>query len=265
MSDNMSNLAQTANAALADPAPVIDSPPSTTIELIRGVFNQATGDWEKDAVVKELTGEDEEALAAIDAKEPLSYGEYLVHLLQRAVVSIGSQTIANNKDLIDDVIIGDRDLLFLAVLRATYGKTREVELVCSNCNETNDVIIDLIDDFKVEKPNSDLTKPIVVKTKDGSTLSFNLPTTGDSRYSLKKAKTTAEQNTYIIARCLMGEMDRDSREDWAKKLGLADRKKIIKSITSLQPGPRMEEVDTQCAHCEQDLVVVIDWVSLLFG
>lgn len=265
MSDNMTNSANAANAAIADPVPTIDSSPITTLELIRGVFNKATSDWEKDAVVRELTGEDEEALAAIDAKEDLSYGEYLVNLLQRAVVSIGSQTIENNKNLIDELLIGDRDLLFLGVIRATYGKAREVQLTCGNCNESNDVVIDLENDFKVEKADEDITKPISVQLKDGKTLSFSLPTTGDSRYSLKKAKTTAEQNTYIIARCLLGDMDKDSREVWAKKLGLADRKKIVKAITAVQPGPRMEEVNTQCAHCEQELVVVIDWVSLLFG
>lgn len=265
MSDNMTNSANAANAAIADPAPSIDSPPITTLELIRGVFNKATSEWEKDAVVRELTGEDEEALAAIDAKEDLSYGEYLVNLLQRAVVSIGSQSVENNKYLIDELIIGDRDLLFLGVIRATYGRAREVQLTCGNCNETNDVVIDLEKDFTVETPKEDITKPISVQLKDGKTISFGLPTTGDSRYSLKKAKTTAEQNTYIIARCLLGDMDKDSREEWAKKLGLADRKKIIKAITLVQPGPRMEEVNTQCAHCEQDLVVVIDWVSLLFS
>lgn len=265
MSDTMVNLAQTANAAIADPAPQIDSPPDTKVTLIRGVFNTAMGDWEKDATVRELTGEDEEALASLDSKEELTYGEYLAALLQRAVVSIGSQTIENNPGLIDELIIGDRDLLFLGVIKATYGKAREVQLVCGNCGQSNDVTIDLDDDFKVEKIKGDLTKPISVKMKDGSTVSFNYPTSGDSRYAVKKAKTSAEQNTYIIARCLIGDMDRESREMWAKKLGLADRKKIVKAITSVQPGPRMEEVDTQCAHCDQELIVVVDWVSLLFG
>lgn len=265
MSDTLSNIASTANSALEDPMPSIDESPDTQVTLIRGLLNLETGDYENTAVVRELTGEDEEALAALDAKEDLSYGEYLSALLQRAVVSIGSQQVSLNPAIIDDLIIGDRDLLFLGILKATYGKVREVQMVCGNCEKSNDVKIDLDDDFKMEHKGIDATKPILVKLKDGSTKSFNYPTSGDSKYASKKAKTTAEQNSYIISRCLIGSEDRDYKEFWAKKLGLADRKKVIKAITAAQPGPKMGEVNTQCAHCDHTLVVVIDWVSLLFG
>lgn len=265
MSESFSNVAESANAAIADPVPVIDSPPSTSVKLIRGVLNGATDDWEKDAVVRELTGEDEEYLAAVDSKEDLSYGEYLSHLLQRAVVSIGSMSIENNPDLIDELIIGDRDLLFLGVIRATYGRSREMQMICGTCEKSNDVTIDLEEDFKVETTTIDINKPVDVKLKDGSTVQFNYPTTGDSRYANKKGKTTAEQNTYIIARCLIANKDRDSRESWAKKLNLVDRKQIVKAINQAQPGPRMGEVKTQCAHCDTELTVLLDWVSLLFG
>ena len=266
MSDNLSSLAQSANTAISDPAPFIDSPPATDVQLLRGLFNAESEEWEKTAIVRELTGEDEEALAIFDSKEGVTYGEYLVHLLQRAVISIGSQEINKNKDIIDKLIIGDRDVLFLAIVRATYGKTREVQLSCGSCGKSNDVAIDLDEDFKLEKIDKDLGKPFLVKLKDGNTLSFNLPTTGDSLYASKKGNTVAEQNTFIIARCLQAdEGTPSSRESWAKKLNVGDRKKILKEITSVQPGPRMGEVETQCAHCEENLIVVLDWVSLLFS
>jgi hypothetical protein len=265
MSETLSNLAETAKTAIADPVPTIDMPPPTEVKLIRGVLNNATGDWEKTAVVRELTGEDEEHLAALDAKEDLSYGDYLNYLLQRAVVSIGSMPVGNNQHLIDELIIGDRDLLFLGVIRATYGRGREMQLNCGNCGGSNDVTIDLDEDFKIENSIEDINKPVAVQLKNNQTFHFNYPTTGDSRYAAKKGKTTAEQNTYIIARCLISDMDRDNRESWAKKLALVDRKKIVKAINQAQPGPRMEEVKTQCSHCDEELTVVLDWVSLLFG
>lgn len=265
MSESLSNLAETANSAIADPIPTIDTPPATEVKLIRGVFNGATGDLENIAVVRELTGEDEEYLASVDAKEDLSYGDYLNSLLQRAVVSIGSMQVSNNPHIIDDLIIGDRDLLFLGVIRATYGRGREIQLNCGNCGGGNDVTIDLDEDFKIDNDSVDVSKPLVVQLKNGQTFHFNYPTTGDSRYAAKKGKTTAEQNTYIISRCLISDMDRESREKWAKKLNLVDRKKIVKTINQAQPGPRMEEVKTQCSHCDEELTVVLDWVSLLFG
>lgn len=265
MSETLSNLAEQANSAIADSIPTIDSSPPTEVTLLRGVFNINTSDWETTAVVRELTGEDEENLAALDAKEYLSYGDYLNHLLQRAVVSIGSMSVTNNPHLIDELIIGDRDLLFLGVIRATYGRARDMQLKCGSCDGSNDVTIDLDEDFKIENNAVDVTKPVLVTLKNGQTYSFNYPTTGDSRYAVKKGKTTAEQNTYVIARCAHLEMDKDSRELWAKKLALVDRKKIVKAINQAQPGPRMEEVKTQCAHCDEELTVVLDWVSLLFG
>jgi hypothetical protein len=265
MSESLVDLAESANKAISGDAPYIDTPPKTSVSLIRGVMNTATEEWETSATVRELTGEDEEALAALDAEQELTYNDYIGQLLSRAVVSVGSQTVNNNPTLIDDLIIGDRDLLFLGVIRATYGRYRELRMTCGNCGESNDVKIDLDEDFKVHDDGKDLTKPVSVALRDGSTVSFNLPTAGDSRLALKRAKTLAEQNTQIVARCLIGSMGKEEREAWAKKLGVADRKNIIKALTSAQPGPRMGEVETQCAHCEKELTVVLDWVSLLFG
>lgn len=266
MSESLSNLAEAANAAIVGSIPKIDDSPPTEVKLLRGVFNATANDWEKVAVVRELTGEDEEYLAAIDAKEDLSYGDYLNYLLQRSVVSIGSINLDNNnKNIIDELIIGDRDLLFLGVIRATYGRGREMQLRCGSCNGSNDVTIDLDNDFNIENGDVDVVSPVVVQLKNGQSIHLNYPTTGDSRYALKKGKTTAEQNTYIISRCLITEMDRETRENWSKKLSLVDRKKIVKELNQAQPGPRMEEVKTQCAHCDEELTVMLDWVSLLFG
>jgi hypothetical protein len=265
MLDDVSSAANAANAAIADPAPVIEDAPSTDVQLIRGIYNTDLAVWETQATVRELTGEDEEFLASFEAKGGVSYGEYLTTLLQRSVISIGSYEVEKMPHIIDDLIIGDRDLLFLGTIKATYGIMREFQMTCSFCGETNDVTIDLEKDFEIEHKDEDVSKPIAVTLKNGETVSFNYPTSGDSKYASKKGKTDAEQNSYIIGRCLISQMGRDERDVWAKKLSLSDRKKIIRALTRKQPGPRMGEVDTQCAYCEKDLTVVMDWVSLLFG
>lgn len=265
MSEELASAAKAANAAIADPAPTIDDAPSTDVILLRGVYNNELGAWEKNAVVRELTGEDEEYLAAFEAKGNVSYGEYITTLLQLSVVSIGDFNVKAMPHIIDDLIIGDRDLLFLGTIRATYGKTREFQMVCSFCGETNDVTIDLDSDFEMEHKDTDVLTPISVTLKNGEKVSFNYPTAGDSKYASKKGKTEAEQNSYIIGRCLVGQLGRDERDSWAKKLSLSDRKKIVRALTRKQPGPRMGEVNTQCAYCDETLTVVMDWVSLLFG
>ena len=88
-------------AAIADPVPRIVATPNTTLELVCGIFNEATKEWETTAVVKELTGEDEEALAALDANDDLLYAQYMSALLKRSVVTIGNTKVSDKPDVID--------------------------------------------------------------------------------------------------------------------------------------------------------------------
>ncbi len=76
------------NAALAEEIPEVKAPPSTSVELLRGVFNSETNSWESTAYVRELNGFDEEALASLD-NQNVVYSEYMSVLLKRAVVSVG--------------------------------------------------------------------------------------------------------------------------------------------------------------------------------
>jgi hypothetical protein len=70
----------------------------------------------------------------------------------------------------------------------------------------------------------------------------------------------------MLSRCAVWDSNppRD-KEQWAKSLNLGDRGKLVKALSTDPPGPKMEEVKTQCANCEEELLIVMDWVSLLFG
>ena len=254
------------NAALADPVPHINEAPETSVDLLKGIYNIETDSWETTAYVRELNGEDEEALASITSKKSLSYAEYMSALLSRSVLKIGNIDVDGNSGIIDQLIIGDRDMLFIGTVRATYGRVRELEVTCSNCDATNYVTLNLDDDFAIERPKKTLHVPMEVSLKDGSVVKLNYPTGADSLYVAKKAKTTAEQNTLMLSRCAVWDSNppRD-REQWAKSLNLGDRGKLVKALSTDPPGPKMEEVNTQCANCGEELLIVMDWVSLLFG
>lgn len=255
-----------ANAAISDPVPHINEAPNTVVELLKGIYNPDTDQWETTAFVRELNGEDEETLASITSKKTLSYAEYMSVLLSRSVLKIGEIDVSENNHLIDQLIIGDRDLLFVGTVKATYGRVRELEVTCSNCDSTNYVSLNLDEDFEVVRPKTSLTVPLEVTLKDGSVVKLNYPTGSDSLYVAKKAKTTAEQNTIMLSRCAVWDSNppRD-REQWAKSLNLGDRGKLVKALSTDPPGPKMEEVNTQCASCGEELLILMDWVSLLFG
>ncbi len=265
MSETMQSQASAANEAIQDPAPRISPAPVTSVLLMRGL--EGFDKWETEATIRELNGEDEEAIASLTSKEGLVYSDYMSALLKRAVVSIGNIDVQQNPSVVENLIIGDRDLLFVGAMKATYGRYRELECTCGNCGSTNFVTLNLDEDFKFERPTQDITKPIEVELRNGTTIKVNYPTGGDSAYVAKKAKTIAEQNTMMIARCTAWDADvpMEEKEHWAKNLGVSDRNKLVRALTSNPPGPKMEEVKTQCAKCQEDLIIVMDWVSLLFG
>jgi hypothetical protein len=250
------------NAALSEKVPEIKEAPTTSVELIRGVFNKETNSWETEAKVRELNGFDEESLASMDSRNVV-YAEYMTFLLKRAVVSVGSITVAENPSVIENLIIGDRDILFLKIIEATYGNNREYQIQCMSCEASNDVIITM-DTFKNRETTHDPKLPLEYTLGDGTVVKMRLPNGIDSQIVAKKSKTVAEQNTLMLARCVEHPAMHNPVE-WAKGLGLKDRSALVKVLLDNQPGPEIGEVNAQCATCGGDLNIVLDWASLLFG
>ena len=259
---DVASQAEALNKALEEPAPNIDPAPDTVVSLYVGLPG-AEGDWQTTAIVRELTGADEEALASFEVKEGLVYAEFMSFLLKRAVESIGNFKVSQNPEVIDQLVVGDRDRLFMGIIQATYGVQREYEVDCPSCAESNDVFIDTraFPDKPLKK--SVIGGRITVTLKDGTEVTLRLPNGADSVVSGKGAKTTAEQNTLILSRCVQGIEGDPAR--WAKSLSMADRGKVIKQLLGAQPGPEIWEVKAQCAHCGHEFEMALDWASLLFG
>jgi hypothetical protein len=258
--------ASAVNAAIADPVPRIQDAPETTVELFRGVLDPVSNEWETLATVRELTGEDEEILSSMESDDDYLYAKYMSSLLKRSVVSIGNVQIKNNPSVIDNLIIGDRDTLFLATVRATYGEVREYQMNCPHCEKSNDVYVEM-SEFPVRKGTGDPKEGITVTLRDGTEQKFRLVSGADTQFVITKAKTLAEQNTILISRCAIfpeGTKPKDVVA-WAKKLGMKDRATVIDKLLEAQPGPEIKEVDAHCAHCEKQFPVMLNWASLLFG
>lgn len=247
--------------ALEDPVPRMDDVPNTVVNLYVGA-QDGEGTWHTLAVVRELTGADEEALASLEAKDGLNYSEYMAFLMRRAVVSIGTVQVSDNKAIVDSLIVGDRDKLFMAIIEATYGRVREYQVSCTHCGESNDVFVD-ISTFPEKPLKKGIGNTVTCTLKDGTEIVLRLPTNGDSLVVNKPGKTNAEQNTLMLARCVTG-IEGDPLV-WAKSLGMGDRSKLIKTMLESQPGPEIGEVKAQCAHCYKEFVMMLDWVSLLLG
>lgn len=259
--------ANSLNLAISDPVPALQEPESPLVTLQRGVVDPDTGEWQVDAEVREMNGGDEEYLATIESKGNVTYAEYMAALLKRAVVRIGSCVVSDSPAILDTITIGDRDILFLGVIKATYGSSKKFQAVCPNCNKSNDVVMSLIDDFPIQEPNVNLRSTITQTLKNGKVVRLRLPNTGDSIHVGKNSTLSAVQNTLMLSRCAVwDESDRPANaEEWAKSLNVADRSMLVNALLSVEAGPKIEGVNIQCAHCGGDISVMLDWISLLLG
>lgn len=252
-----SNTANTINAALQDPVPVIGPSTDPVVQLLRGYMG------EKTAIVREMTGADEEYLSSLESRSALPYPEYVSALLKRTVVSIGNIQVKKTPEVIDDLIVADRDLLFLGVVKATYGSVREYHLTCPHCSDSIDMSVNIDEDFPLQGTEEDAIKPVAVVLKSGDEILFDLPKGSDAKYVGKKGKTLAEQNTLMISRC--ANVTHHDKEAWARSLNIADRNKIVSAILDVKIGPKPGEVNDPCPHCGEQIILPLDWVSLLFG
>jgi len=57
----------------------------------------------------------------------------------------------------------------------------------------------------------------------------------------------------------------DNPLKWARNLSIGDRRKLVDALLAVEIGPKMGEVETQCASCGEDMPILLDWVSLLFS
>jgi hypothetical protein len=261
--------AATLNNAISDPAPEAQVAFDGHYELLRGLRDTSSGAevWHTTAFVRELTGEDEEFLASIEKKPDLTYTDYMNALLGRSVVTIGDIAVEGSADVLNKLILADRDILFLATAKSTYGRVRELRSQCSACGAWNDIEIDLVDDFPIQNADFDVKTPIRVELSKGVTVHLRLPNAADTIAAQKDSKTEAEVNTVMLSRCAVWDDD-DAPADpleWARTLNLSDRKKLVRALVSTKIGPEMKEVETHCASCGADMPLLMDWVSLLLG
>lgn len=256
------------NDALNDKVPSMPEPANNVVTLLRGVLHTSPDGetWHTEAQVRELTGADEEHLAVVSKKKDLLYSEYMTEILKLAVVKVGTVSVSEHPAVIDSLIFADRDMLYLGIIKATYGREKLLTYVCQKCSTANDLHIDLLNDFPVKEPSFDLQKGMEVETSKG-TITLRLPSGGDVSTIQKKSGSDAELNTLMLSKCAVWPKGKAPADPvaWARNLNVADRRKLVNALLDIEVGPKLGEVDTQCAACGEESPLALDWVSLLFS
>ena len=215
--------------------------------VLPGGFLTSDGEVIRSAEVRELTGFDEEALS-----KAVSPAKVMNTLLQRGVVKVGDEK--PTQDTFNALLAGDRDMLLLAIRKATYGTDLEYTLICPNCGEEVDVTIDLNKDVEIKRVEDKEDRYFDVTLRNG-VAKVRLPDGTAQRALLQtEGKTYAELNTILLRHCISEINDFPvTGEDSVRKLTIKDREKILEEIGKRNPGPQMNEVKKACPSCEEDI------------
>ncbi len=213
----------------------------------------------KEFEVRELTGEDEEALARIVASTPTqevgAWLRYRRAVVERGLVRIGSHQ--SNQEMIKSLHIGDLDAVLLAIRIATWGPDYEADIHCSQCQEQVPVIFELDKDIRYK--TWDDFSFVKVTLRDGRAAHIRHVLLDDQDYAFADPKATmAEVNTRVLSRVLVDVEGvnlisfHGGSLEYARKLGIKDREILGKALSDLRFGPDLEEVVVACPECQQD-------------
>ncbi|MFD6934640.1 hypothetical protein ACFWAP_00595 [Streptomyces goshikiensis] len=224
--------------------PAIPTPADCLVTLAAGLVRDDVIHIK--AEVRELTGADEEALARVRSS-PL---RMLETLLELGTVSIGS--LPATRDVLPELLLGDRDVLVLAIRRATFGDEMQFEEInCQHCGENFSATISL----GQIKSHSAGDRRLTIPLRKGGCAVVRYPTGADQAAMLADAKATnAEHNSTLLARCVVEIRDGKGEvtpggADVAQSLGLADRRTILTQLATNQPGPRLLELTIRHEEC----------------
>ena len=231
--------------------------PLDTSVTLPGGYITLTGEVITTAEVRELTGKDEEAIS-----RAVGMGKAILTALQRGTVKIGN--IPADDKLLDQLLSGDRDMLILAIFKATFGAESDIPGYCGTCDEQKIVTVDLNEDVKIKV----LTDPVNdrVFTVKGRTqeITVQLPTgITQKELIINSDKTSAELNTLLLENTVIkiGDSPVLSKLQ-VQNLGLVDRRKIIEEINKRVPGPQFDDITVTCPDCDSEVTVPINLGAL---
>lgn len=248
---------------LAGEMPTMPQPEDDVVTLPRGRF--LDGKWERKFQVRELTGRDEEYLAR--KRDTMDYFDAVLALGVTRVGDTDMQSlpISERESILALLLAGERELLFLTVIRSTFGNERDLEYQCVQCENkyTTTLLLDtdfpLVDDLGENPPTS-----YRFTTSKGDEVDYRLVTGADQRAATSsKTATLAEQNSMILHNVIQlvnGDYPVD-KEGYVLGLSMKDRRDLIDALDKHQPKID-NELDLDCTACGTTNKVFLNWGDL---
>lgn len=232
-------------------APVMEEPPATQLRLPRGLHHE--GAWHTDVVIRELTGVDEETLGRFTSNF-LDRWEVLIALGIESIgpVTFSDKPLAERRELSLRLLSGERMMIFLAVIGATFGDTRTFTFTCRECAAEMETDVLVSQDLKAVSPEDGYgTHSYTFTTRTGDQLGYRLPTGSDERDVLdQKNLNDGERNTQLLIRILQKVNGRTplDPEGYLRGLSISDRRALLTEINKYQPSIDFS-MDISCVKC----------------
>ena len=251
---------QAAKQAIAGTVPLLPEAPDTAVPLALGLFH--LGQFYKDAEVRELTGVDEEKLAKV--KDEMQSFSTVIALgtVRIGSIDLESLPLVERKGILGGLLLGDREKLFLNIVRVTFGDLKQVGFDCMACGEGQEVDLYLSEDFPQQE--GDIASQVFSHvTANGTEIEYRLATGSDQEAVLERPVSSAEANTLMLSRCITkvnGQMVVDPLA-FARGLGMKDRATLLDSLVEKQPSISLE-VKTRCAACGEEVPLTVGWGTI---
>jgi predicted RNA-binding Zn-ribbon protein involved in translation (DUF1610 family) len=185
----------------------------------------------------------------------LKKGTVLDEFLKSMIASVGVNT--------DDILIGDKNAIFLAARISAYGESYSTKIRCPECGEESKVVIDLSllknkeYDFSPYKKGENLFD---LKVSNGDTVGWKLLTNKDEslidseikglqKFNSKSSTEITTRLKYIIM-SVNGDSDKGKIKKYIEdSLPAKDALKIRKELREKMPDVDMT-VDFECPKCD---------------
>jgi len=229
--------------------------PSNNLVTLPGGFVTATGEVIDEAEVRELTGADEEAIA----KAP-NVGRALLTILQRGTVRIGEEKV--DEKILDGILSGDRDVLLLAIFKATFGNTAVIPTYING--ELKEVEIDIDNDIPIKALQDKVNdRYFTVKSKK-NVYTVQLPTGKTHREMIKNSEKSSAELTTIMLEGTVLEINGAPvlGKSQIQNLGIQDRKIIVDEINERLPGPQFNDVTVTDPDTGKEVRVPVNFGTL---
>jgi hypothetical protein len=243
--------------------PMIQESVEPFVELPRGVMYAGT--WQKRAMVRELTGVDEEAISRVKEVADIYDTVLALGTVRVGELELGTLPLMERQGHLAQLLLGERDQLFIGIVRMTYGDRKTMGYRCPSCGESQDLTVVLSEDFPVQSvPDVERTEFDFVTSK-GDRIVFRPAIGADQIEALKRKNATmAEQNTVMLSRCMKRVNDDPVIVDpvlYARKLSMKDRQALLGELVSHQPKVDMN-VTVNCVSCREEQMIPLGWADL---